>query len=378
MAAASVLLVGCSVESVELYDVDSADDVMDLEGLADLAADLDMPKDQDLPPDLPQDEEMSAEPEPPSCVGADRTCGPSMSESCCASRLVPGNAAGAEREGQSFHLDFDEGTFLYNERAWPAAVSDFRLDTYEVTVRRFRAFLDDYDRWRASGRPRVNEGGWALRPRVGWLPEWPLEATADSLRLTLSCANHQTWTDEPGIYEDLPITCANWYQAQAFCLWDGGRLPTETEWMYAAAGGTEQRAFPWSDPARSTAIDASFANYSCEGDDDIENCAVTDILPPGSRPRDLARWGHRDMAGNLSEWVHDGTLAERPYPGQMDVLCVDCVTPVTPDGSRVVRGGNYRDVNPNQLRTPHRTTILTLGQWHFGNVGFRCARAPAD
>ena len=52
---------------------------------------------------------------------------------------------------------------------------------------------------------------------------------------------YQTWLDTPGTptEEDYPINCIDWYEAFAFCIWDGGYLPTEAEWGYAAAGGQQ-------------------------------------------------------------------------------------------------------------------------------------------
>ncbi|WP_437737499.1 formylglycine-generating enzyme family protein [Sorangium sp. So ce1335] len=287
---------------------------------------------------------------PPSCVGLAETCGPAGNESCCASAAVPGGSF-TRRE---------------NETDLPATVNGFVLDRFEVTVGRFRRFLEAYP----EGRPAAGAGAHPLIEGSGWNADWDvnLPATAAALRAALKCNSpRQTWTDVAGDGERLPINCLNWYEAFAFCAWDGGRLATEAEWHYAAAGGAEQQPYPWSSSAVDERIDSSYAVYHCTADGSAAAaCAFSDIQPVGSRsPKGDAKWGHADLAGSMFEWALD-RYAE--YPRE----CNRCAN-LTEGSLRVCRGGAYSNLASYLLSFNRERDDPSH---HISNVGVRCARTP--
>lgn len=61
-----------------------------------------------------------------------------------------------------------------------------------------------------------------------------------------NCWEYCNWRGLPG-RENHPINCISWYLASDFCTWAGGRLPSESEWEYAARGGGRDITFPWGD-----------------------------------------------------------------------------------------------------------------------------------
>jgi formylglycine-generating enzyme len=176
-----------------------------------------------------------------------------------------------------------------------------------------------------------------------------------------------TWTDAPGSNENRPMNCVTWYEAMAFCIWDGGYLPTEAEWNYSAAGGNEQRAYPWSNPAGSLVIDASYASYNCLGDG-VANCQSTDLVNVGTKSSGKGRWGQVDLAGNVSEWVLDSYT-------EYTSVCDDCASLAETGRGRAHRGGYFTtNTGTPWLRTGYRYALDALNRDH--DIGFRCARAP--
>lgn len=187
-----------------------------------------------------------------------------------------------------------------NNPTFPATVSEFMLDRYEVTVRRFRPFV---------------EGGFGVQPTApalgagahpvlgsgsGWNTAWATELEPDTVtfRSKLISTLRSTYSPTPGVKDELPIVDASWFEAFAFCIWDGGRLPTYAEYQAAVLGGMEQRVYPWGDVF------------------DPALLAMGETQLVGSHPGGDGRWGHADLAGNVDEWLFDRQ--------QLPVPCIDC------------------------------------------------------
>jgi formylglycine-generating enzyme required for sulfatase activity len=191
-----------------------------------------------------------------------------------------------------------------------------------------------------------------------------------------------------------PITSVSWQEAAAFCNWlsakeklnsfytiaggrvtgfdenaDGYRLLSEAEWEWLArkAGKERQTLFTWGDatviPPRATNV----ADESAQGQVRFYVPKYRDgfsgVAPVGSFTRELS--GLYDMAGNVSEWVHD-VYSLLPPPG---------TTALNPLGAQagnayVIKGANWRSGTITTLRPAFREG-LTAGR---DDVGFRIGR----
>lgn len=296
-----------------------------------------------------------------SCVGLAATCGPNADENCCSTATpIPGG---------TFYRSHDIASDgMYPSTSYPATVSPFMLDRFEVTVSRFRKFVEAGQGTQESP-PIAGAGAHARILKSGWDPSWDGELATSTATLIadVKChATYQTWTDEAGANEDLPINCVTWYEAMAFCLWDGGYLPTEAEWNFTATGGDEQRAYPWSSPPGSLAIDCSYANYNVNVPSGTYcvNGTTGEATRIGSEsPKGDGKWGHTDLAGGVWAWNLDW-YSTYPMP------CNDCAN-LTAASNRVLRGGSFYD-NAPALRGGFRYNLTP--NLRGGSVGVRCAR----
>ena len=178
-------------------------------------------------------------------------------------------------------------------------------------------------------------------------------------RFEVSNARYKAFTkvtghSEPAFFDDpefnrpdQPVTGVSRDDAESFCKWAGGRLPTEIEWEKAARG-TDGRKYPWGNAER-----LDFAYLKGEAPAAI-----------GSHPGDISPYGVMDMAGNVSEWVSDFRVAGN--------VCVPGF--VQPADSRLqmrgyLRGNNFQGL-PHMTRLHHRL-------WDYSDTvseffGFRC------
>jgi sulfatase modifying factor 1 len=303
----------------------------------------------------------------PSCrTGGDglSNCGPNR-ESCCTSLEVPG--------GTFYRSYTNDGSGPAGE-ADPATVFGFRLDKYVATVGRFRQFVSAVNAgWLPaagsgkhthlnggrgladSSNPGAYEQGWATAGNGGIAPT----------SANLGChAGYSAWTDAPGGQETLPMTCIDWYEAYAFCIWDGGFLPSEAEWEYAAAGGPQQRAHPWGLAAPGTGD--QYAIYGCLYPGGSGTCTgAENIAPVGTATLGAGRWGQLDLDGDAWQWNLD-------FSATYVNPCVDCAN-LTGGVYREVRGVTYDD--PATGLTPPGRGAGTPTARDDG-LGVRCARAP--
>jgi formylglycine-generating enzyme required for sulfatase activity len=260
----------------------------------------------------------------------------------------------------------DPGCQANEEPPHSVTVSEFALDTFEVTVGRFRAFVDAF----TGAPPPAGSGANGEITGSGWIASW--DTLLDSSQATLidnigSCnapggaTGPGTWTPAPAENENAAMTCVDWYEAFAFCVWDEGRLPTEAEWEYAAAGGGDGRLYPWgsTDPS----VETTLANdvYS----DDSPFIAV------GSHMSGNGKWGHSDLAGGLWEWTLD--LYNATWYSGGGAVCDNCAN-LTSGTSRVARGGGWSN-SAVDLRAANRGTAVTPPTGHSMGLGFRCARS---
>ncbi|MEM6823205.1 MAG: SUMF1/EgtB/PvdO family nonheme iron enzyme [Verrucomicrobiota bacterium] len=224
-------------------------------------------------------------------------------------------------------------------------VGAFYLDEHEITIGQYEKFL------KSTAREDPKK---YLPPNYEYSKDNFIPR--DWKKIITSVKRKKFYLGEK-INRDTPIFNVDYADAYAFAKWAGKRLPTELEWMRAAAGD-EHFKLPWGNKP-----DLTLANTGADRD------KTKDGESPGSydgyrgpaevnkhSKTDVSPFGVKGMAGNISEWVELSKELGDPKGG---------------DGAQ--RGGNhgYPVLVSNQKRLNYRKT--TQQAW----LGFRCASDSA-
>jgi len=158
------------------------------------------------------------------------------------------------------------------------------------------------------------------------------------------------WDDEAYLetHLDYPVVFVSWGEANAYCRWAGGRLPTASEWEKAARGG-DGRSFP-SGPA----LDPGDVNILGADHDrklDAPKQIPTWPVTEARYRRDGSPFGVYGMGGNVSEWTSTASEDE-------------------PD-LRLAAGGSWDSWDLSDARVYHRLPKEPSDR--SSSLGFRCA-----
>jgi formylglycine-generating enzyme required for sulfatase activity len=168
-----------------------------------------------------------------------------------------------------------------------------------------------------------------------------------------------------------------WQEAYAFCIWDGGFLPSAAEWEYVAAGGSQQREYPWGSGGDSPQYAITGSGDPCDGESGCSNypggtCTVADIAPVGYAQLGAGLWGQLDLAGDAWQWTLDR------YDAYV-TPCLDCALITSGDPaatSRIIHGGSFTDALQFAQPPALFWELPTMRSYCTGDIGFRCARPP--
>jgi formylglycine-generating enzyme required for sulfatase activity len=188
----------------------------------------------------------------------------------------------------------------------PVSVGPFLIDEFEVTNLQFSEFLA------GTHYEPSNQTDFLQVWKNGEYPDWAA---------------------------DFPVIWVSPEDAEAYCEWQGGRLPTDEEWERATRGG-DSRIYPWGNDAPGT---------------ETTNIATDELEPIGNRPGDRSPFGVYDLGGNVSEIT--GTVVK--FEGR----------PVHP-----IRGGSYKS-GLQAVFAFQRNLGIGAGQ-RSDSIGFRCAADP--
>jgi len=188
-------------------------------------------------------------------------------------------------------------------------------------------------------------------------------------------------------YDDYPVVGISWKQAVAFTKWrtqqmnkflrannqqgtPDYRLPTESEWEYAARGGQDLSPYPWGGPYTRNNKGCFLANFKPLRGNYVADGALKTVKVASYNPNG---YGLYDMSGNVAEWTSNA-FDESAFSYAHDMNSDYHYNAKEDDHSvlkrKVIRGGSWKDIAyfiQNSTRTyEYQDTSKCY-------IGFRCA-----
>ena len=189
-------------------------------------------------------------------------------------------------------------------------------------------------------------------------------------------------------YDNYPVVGVSWKQAKAFCVWRSQllhsyhnqrgevivnefRLPTESEWEWAARGGLQLSPYPWGGPYIRNTEGCFLGNYKPLRGNYIDDGGIQTVIAAHYAPNDF---GLYDMSGNVAEWTNDA-FDESAYNFTWDLNMSYDYTAKETDAPalkrKVIRGGSWKDVGYYLQVSSRSYEYQDTAKCY---IGFRCVQ----